>query len=853
VTAARCEFAVVFLIVSLEYARLVLSILILSLAVLCSHRCTVSPVHLFFVFIIVSCYAVGNTTVSSYPKDTQAEATSSPSSESTLQSTIISTMQTTFFATDSETMAIISRDDDSNNNLGDVRKDDNDDDEITSEQDPNPNAATGDNVAVVVGHTWAPSNNSLILAPAPVHVQSSNTEKNDTGSNSGNSTGSPEATTKAPSLSGGMKKTFMPTEEPLAPPSISTPPPTFVDTLNRQDAPGPGNDGGGVISTELPTVAVMDSHTLAPSTNFLIPVPTPGKIQPNVPSMAPSLSGVKKTFLPTEDSLVPPFISTSSPTSVESFYRQDTPGPGNNGGSVIFTEEPTTEPLSYKKTAVPTEDFNAENSTPVPTSPETMDRQDTPALDGSVVNTAAPSFLSENVTVNVTTDEDENNSPTNPVPPPTDAPETSPPDPIPGTPVETDPPQLDSPRPTPGLTRNPTDLPTRPPTRKPTRSPTKNPTTSPTPEPTKIPTFLPTPFPTTRRPTPQPVPWPTTVQPSLSPTHFPTGSPTPEPIWIPSGAPSTGNIVTTESPVTVLPSASPTTVYSLMPTISSAPTTETFKPTVSAQPSDLPSVIPSRFPSDSPSNSPTVLLSSTPTGLPSSSPSQAPSLSLQTQGERVVMTMRYCDELEGLSIITWEETTAKHIKEHIVNVSVDPPMDDLRVLTNIVRQTPVMANEADGNLVSSIMAPPPSNRLGRSLQNTESNLPLRIAFDTAVWYRSPGQDHDIQELISNAFDTDEDRSGYINKLKRTNDGAFASLEEIGAISVGGVIVPVEPESGDSQDMTIFIIIGACAGGGALLLLVLFLFWRNYTSKKTGSTISRTEGVLNSYAGNNVTT
>lgn len=225
-----------------------------------------------------------------------------------------------------------------------------------------------------------------------------------------------------------------------------------------------------------------------------------------------------------------------------------------------------------------------------------------------------------------------------------------------------------------------------------------------------------------------------------------------------------------------------------------------------------------------------------------------------------MMTMQFSEVLEGLSIITWEQATATHIRQSMVAAGVEPPMDELRVWTNIVRQTPIRATVTDPSApavasATQADAVPPAVRR-RSLQAT---VPLRIAFDTAVSYRSTGTDHNLQELIASAFDTEDDREAYMTSLKRTNDGAFQTLKEISTVSVGGVDVAVPvPVQEESTDMTIFIIIGACAGGGALLLLILFLFWKNYAGGDRGSTLGKTEAISHgnltgSTANNGVTT
>lgn len=223
-----------------------------------------------------------------------------------------------------------------------------------------------------------------------------------------------------------------------------------------------------------------------------------------------------------------------------------------------------------------------------------------------------------------------------------------------------------------------------------------------------------------------------------------------------------------------------------------------------------------------------------------------------------MMTMRYSDILEGLSIITWEQITATHIRQSIQGAALDPPMDDLRVWTNIVRQTPINAMETVPAVAALQAAALPPTVRRRSLQEAQraedGGVPLRVAFDTAVSYRSRGMDHNIQELISDAFGTEENRQAYIDSLKRTNDGAFQVLDEIVSVSVSGVIIPEEVDKvDDDRDMTVFIIAGACAGGGALLLLILFLLWRSYARGQKTSAVGKRETAVTGSDTNGVTT
>lgn len=293
------------------------------------------------------------------------------------------------------------------------------------------------------------------------------------------------------------------------------------------------------------------------------------------------------------------------------------------------------------------------------------------------------------------------------------------------------------------------------------------------------------------------------------------------------------------------------------------PTPKTPFPTISAPPSDLPSVIPTAIPSDFPSDYPSTLPSFGPSPSPTGIPSQAPSFSLQSLDARVKMTLKYSDKLQSLSIITWERETSSHIRQSIVNADIDPILIDLRVYTNIIRQTSQQQQQqtssTNGVSVSNStiqQAKHATVRRRRHLQEggaqdqivEDDNVPLTIAFDTAIEFRSiqAYNQTDVQTWISFAFDTNEDRDAYVERLKRTADASFQRLEEIDSVIVGGKEIHDEPEEpppsgGDDRssndDMTmIFLIIGAAAGGGALLLLLLFFLYRYITGRnKTTST------------------
>lgn len=226
------------------------------------------------------------------------------------------------------------------------------------------------------------------------------------------------------------------------------------------------------------------------------------------------------------------------------------------------------------------------------------------------------------------------------------------------------------------------------------------------------------------------------------------------------------------------------------------------------------------------------------------------------------MTLRYSYELEGLSIITWEQITATHIRQSIIGMNLNPPLEDLTVSTNIISQNPIIGLDEPAPASGSSGAPLPTSTptlaptspgvRGRALQQEEQKVPLRIAFDTGIAYRSAGTDYNTQELIANAFNTDQDRQQYINMLRRADPEAFQDLTEIVSVSVGGRFIPAikTEEEDDGRDMTLLIIIGSVAGGAALILLILLFVWRRSTNQGESVGGGKTQTMSHGNSGEN---
>jgi len=198
----------------------------------------------------------------------------------------------------------------------------------------------------------------------------------------------------------------------------------------------------------------------------------------------------------------------------------------------------------------------------------------------------------------------------------------------------------------------------------------------------------------------------------------------------------------------------------------------------------------------------------------------------------VVLFFDDAQVLTGSSEITFQRITADHIFSEFLNwVDLDHPLIDLAVGTNIKDQT-VAGPEQDDTAVRR-----------RRLQTS----PLTIVFDTAVSFRSVSNDVDVEAMIGSAFNTDEDRSQYLNRLQSRGDRAFSSINTV-RVEINGVpqevVVQPQDDNGGGGGVNLFVWIGAAAGGAAILILAgLFLLRTKKTSPKKQVTVASSSSKL----------
>ena len=151
-------------------------------------------------------------------------------------------------------------------------------------------------------------------------------------------------------------------------------------------------------------------------------------------------------------------------------------------------------------------------------------------------------------------------------------------------------------------------------------------------------------------------------------------------------------------------------------------------------------------------------------------------------------------KLEVSSEITFQTETASHIRNEFLDV-----LDDLTVGINIKRQELMI----------------PATR-GKRLQETT----LEIIFDTAVSFKNATTNLNVTSVIGAAFDTEEDRSVYLNRMGQT----FAGMSKF-SIVIDGVKPPEStaesPDGGGG--VGVGVIIRAATGRVVLVGLLLFVF------------------------------
>jgi hypothetical protein len=220
--------------------------------------------------------------------------------------------------------------------------------------------------------------------------------------------------------------------------------------------------------------------------------------------------------------------------------------------------------------------------------------------------------------------------------------------------------------------------------------------------------------------------------------------------------------------------------------------------------------------------------------MPTNQPTSSPSLSLQSDLVNVVMVLTATRaRLASRSAIDWESATAAHIRQSISNTDFgDFPLFDLRVGTNIIRQLPLanggdLVLAPDDSTAVPTSAPSPNSSVRKRVLQESTLLPLQIVFDVAVSFRSLGQDYDAVDMVGDAFNSEEDRASYTQRLKQTMNAAFDDVTQVRLLVEG--IAPQEevPENIAPSDSNLWVIVGAAAGASLVMILAGVFVLRNF--------------------------
>jgi hypothetical protein len=157
----------------------------------------------------------------------------------------------------------------------------------------------------------------------------------------------------------------------------------------------------------------------------------------------------------------------------------------------------------------------------------------------------------------------------------------------------------------------------------------------------------------------------------------------------------------------------------------------------------------------------------------------------------------------GAEKLEWQNVTAAHIESFYHNENVQ----NLSVNITIISQQPT-----------------PSGGSRRLLANSYS---LRIDFVADLAYG--GEKVDGVQLIASSFDSDQDRTAYIDQLQAENNDTYKNLDKVELLDDGMPLTVSEP-----SEENLGIIIGAAVGGGVVVLgLAMLLFVKKKKAERKG--------------------
>lgn len=156
---------------------------------------------------------------------------------------------------------------------------------------------------------------------------------------------------------------------------------------------------------------------------------------------------------------------------------------------------------------------------------------------------------------------------------------------------------------------------------------------------------------------------------------------------------------------------------------------------------------------------------------------------------------------------------------------------------------------------SATLAPGRYSRLLQQ-QQPDDSIPLRpleIALSVLVEYRSKTT-YSPTDWVSSAFNSQEKRDSFINRLKQSSDdSSFEFVEDVKLLVDGTAPIEMDPVGDGSGGNGLGIVVGAAAGGAVVMALAILLLMRrskNSFAAHDGKMLASTEGNTSGVASNN---
>ena len=176
--------------------------------------------------------------------------------------------------------------------------------------------------------------------------------------------------------------------------------------------------------------------------------------------------------------------------------------------------------------------------------------------------------------------------------------------------------------------------------------------------------------------------------------------------------------------------------------------------------------------------------------------------------------------------------TAGHIEAQIEAMEINVILLDVQVI--IYGQTVVQPRPDTATAAAETDQGDNSPQSRRFLQPTVQ--PLRVGFNTIITWQSPEEDSNPAEWIGEAFNSEDKRDSYIERLQNAN-AFFATLNHVALLVEGErpneeVPINTDPPPADDKDNSIIWISVASAAGGVLLAFAAgVIVYKRYQKKQ----------------------